>query len=284
MPMRTATENVSPPSASGKILPLSEQISKVIGMAAMDRHADQSSEAGAGAAAGEPVRLWDEAYAGFKVGAKDELAYEQTHTTDSGVRAGLAVGISYITSKAYMTGGRASSLALLTSVGLSAGHYFMPEHKREIDQHLTGTKSLSESMGYLAGRYATDLGLTFALANSAARGGWHIKGSREITNIIDTESSAWAQLETKGSRVRFVDDTTRSLPIFRQERGEDLAELLIIRRQPQLMEKLLPRLKAKAEPENVETWSDGVKTPLGTPVPTFDPVALRAYLLTLGAF
>lgn len=276
MPMRTATENTAPLASSGKHLPLSEQISQAIGTAAESHNSDQISEARGVTPGGEFTKLWDEAYAGFQGGAKDELAYELKHTTDSGVRAGLAMTVGYMASGAYMTGGRASSLALLTSVGLSAGHYFMPEHKREIDQHLAGANSLSETMGYLAGRYATDLGLTFALANSSARAGWHIKGRREITNIIDTESSVWAQLESKGSRVRFVDETTRSLPIFRQERGEDLAELLKIRKQPQLMEKLLPRLNSKAEPQNVETWSDGVTVPLGTPVPSFDPDALRA--------
>lgn len=233
--------------------------------------ADFNSAAGAS--------LSEQFWQGMKVGGKDELRYELEHPVDTTVRASLAAGVGYLAGGEYTHNRAALGWSTFGGAVITTAHFFGPDHIDDMASSKVPIDFQSGvgAVGYVAGRFATDATLMIGTSALVNRVTWHNKGNAEIERIVDKDREVLYFKGHKGSRGRYYSGHSEDTPIFRQERGEDLAFLLKERGQLNRLPGVLDRLSGMGEPENVVNWSTGVRTRKNYDgIPEFNPKEIIA--------
>jgi hypothetical protein len=215
------------------------------------------------------ISFWD----AFAKGTADELAYNEEHMGDAAKRAGIAAGLGFVTAGKEGPWSARSKLAMLGGGVISAAHFLDSEHVDDMNEKSPGNNSI----GYAAGRFATDAGATIAVATSSNRVGWNMKGEAGVNAIID-------QTEFKSGLHKVTFKESAINPVFRQERAEKLYTFLEHRGQLEKYEGAISKLALKPEAQNVSliareqggttqvyerTFLKG--SPVSREVPVFDP-------------
>ena len=216
----------------------------------------------------------EELWQGMQRGSKDELQYDKEHYLDSAVRVSLAAGVGYLTTDIYKAGGASAKVAILPSLVISGVHWCGPEHLEDVKKRVDGINGTAERVGYFAGRFGTDAAMTMAIATGANRANWTKKGDEMIDHIVGTDSFIVRHSPARNFRGGLSRGRSVEHPVYRQHRGEDLADFLIDHGQPERLKLLLPRLTAKGEPNIRIRQFDSYGMRDKGNMPEFDPAKL----------
>lgn len=153
---------------------------------------NKSADTSANQNDGSKIKLFDDFWQGFKQGTKDEIQFDQDHLVNTGVRTGLAAAGGQL-----MTDIRAtckSNVKTQATVGmiLSTGHFLVsPGHLEDVTEKATATETHEKGLGYVAGRFLTDLGLTTATTATIGRVKWERGRESAVAEIFERESNPY---------------------------------------------------------------------------------------------
>jgi len=186
--------------------------------------ADKSKEANeiqpASKAEPDNTTLAAELWQGMKAGAKDELAYDRANPINSTVRAGLAMGAGGLLTETAEALKKNTRTQILAGLIISTGHFLHSDgHLDNVVDAAQERETRVERLGYVSGRFITDVGITAGLTVFSGRSKWEIARESSAAAIFKQDSvSYFVPVASKGWGVNRIEIAAHT-----QHHGLDLS-------------------------------------------------------------
>lgn len=162
------------------------------------------------------AELWQ----GMKAGAMEELAYDRANPINSTVRAGLAMGAGGLLTETAEALKKNTRTQLLAGLIISTGHFLHSDgHLDNVIDAAKERETRAERLGYVAGRFITDVGITAGLTVVSGRSKWEIARESSAAAIFKQDSvSYFVPAASKGWGVNRIEIAAHT-----QHHGLDLS-------------------------------------------------------------